>query len=270
MSSRGYYSLIRYVPNPRRDEAINIGVMLVTKSREFADVRLLESIPRASRLAYLLPNERIISAVSTFTRDYLEEYVSEKKVSPADMLDELSHDLANSVRVESPMICEIDDPETKLNDLFRSLVALPAGHRVSRRPVMPRRSLVKKVHEAFRHADLDEYLTRNALVTGEFGRHRIDFIFGEEPFALVQALTVDLSNEMEFVDKTVLWEGKARDICAVLEPSQLAMVWSVGPRGYRERLDRMRGKLTEAGLTLYSEEAVDDMVAAVSETVTSP
>lgn len=68
---------------------------------------------------------------------------------------------------------------------------------------------------------------------------------------------------MEFVDKTVLWEGKIGDILKVHPKSDFNLVVELGPPKYEERKSKVQNKLRSSGANLYEEEEIPELVKKI-------
>ena len=129
-----YYSVIRVVPHPVRDEAVNLGVVIVNEAGDYADYRLTGAYK--VKLRSIAPDYDT-SLVSVFLKDFTSRFAKTATTQPLDQvgayaptketLDELANQFAYQVRFTTPRAYVTDNPKTALDDLFREFVA-PLRH----------------------------------------------------------------------------------------------------------------------------------------------
>lgn len=127
------YSVVRFVPHPVRDEAINVGVVLVSPSGE----HVLHKFTRAfrSKLSALAPDvnpgmvERALSDFQArFPRDLAQAPLgSEAEPLTEDALLELSMRYGYQVRFTPPRPIAVKEPERSLAQLFDEYVGTIAS-----------------------------------------------------------------------------------------------------------------------------------------------
>lgn len=118
MSFSGSYSIVRYIPNPERDEPRNLGIVLASDKTGELKVRLA-SQPRG---LWLTKSQREI--LKAFVND-LERQLSSQRGSraPEEYLRELASELANSLTLTNPRPVEIDDTSRSLQSLYERFVS---------------------------------------------------------------------------------------------------------------------------------------------------
>jgi hypothetical protein len=110
----GFYGLVQFVPRPDRGEAINVGLVLASEEKKVIAAKFRHKFPESKKLSYLTPNDHMIAS--------FERYL--KKTDTLN-LDQLSHDLSNSVKIYELHPCSFEDPRRFLGGLFQSLVLPP-------------------------------------------------------------------------------------------------------------------------------------------------
>lgn len=147
-----YYSVVKLVPHPVRDEAINLGVVLVDEHGTFADYRFTH--------AYKVKLQRVApdfdpSVVSAFLTDFKSRFPRAGQTRTFSRwggyepsrktLEELANQYAYQVRFTPPRAYITDNPATSLDELFEQFVA---PIRFARREVVDRAAIRVKVRRA--------------------------------------------------------------------------------------------------------------------------
>ncbi len=114
---RGFYGLVKYVPNPARGEGINIGLVLASENKQLMLARFRDRFPSSKDLGYLIPDEKTVKSFANNLKKDIE-------------LNEFSHDLANSIQISELRPCIFESAEKFADDLFRDLVAPPHSVRI--------------------------------------------------------------------------------------------------------------------------------------------
>jgi hypothetical protein len=133
----GYYSLLRYLPDPVRDEAVNVGLFLVDKAGTWS--RFDGDVPRGVLRGMRRADER--TAIEAWIDRTKEAYVAAgpPPVLPGSgwidvkMLQQWAHDFGGALRVTVPAIAVGDSMDQLWGDLFARLVS-----RTATRAVVPR------------------------------------------------------------------------------------------------------------------------------------
>lgn len=119
-----FFSVVRYVPDPIRDEARNIGVLVVAPEAWFAGARFNLSklhLPAGSdRLRYLK------DVVSSYQRRLPAHTVDDRTLVQREFLDNLHQEATNVIQFSAPNVA-LGDPKQVLDDVYRERVAEAAG-----------------------------------------------------------------------------------------------------------------------------------------------
>jgi hypothetical protein len=231
------YSVVRFVPHPIRDEAINVGVVLVSPSGE----HVLHRFTRAfrSRLSVLAPDvdprmvERALSDFQArFPGDLAQAPLgSEARPLTEDALRQLSTSYGYQVRFTPPRPVAVEEPERSLAQLFDEYVGpitsgeaggVPGRAKVRRRVLrrlrdwsVPRDRVIERPKIPVRHGS-------NTLDIG-IERAANDLAVAVEPISFSISATEEIVRQRDHV----AWVAADADrsasdfiICAVLgEPS---------------------------------------------------
>ncbi len=257
---QGLYTLVKYLPYPERGESINVGIVLLSKDKHEIRTRFLDRFPSSRTLSYLVPDEGVIKSVTHNLQKSLEE--SDPSTS-LDLLSELSHDLKNSIQLTDFRPCSFEESEDFLNTMYEHFVKPPLEEVQPMRHVKRKIVLVSAVNRALKQVGLEKRVKKHEEVNGSFGRHKIDFVYDNSRTNFIHALTMDLSEENEFVDRTVLWEGKLKDILKVHSKGNFALVLDLDGQKYHDRKIKVQAKLKSAGAKLYEEEEIPELVEQI-------
>lgn len=128
------YSVVRAVPRPRRDESVNVGVVVVAADGTFSDVQVsdLSRVKRLDRSADLRSIELFLEGIrARRPLDGNQSFLvpgSSALLTP-DMLRQWSREFGGSVRISEPRAAIATDGATLLRDLYRDFVGpLPRTH----------------------------------------------------------------------------------------------------------------------------------------------
>lgn len=261
MTYIGQYAVLRYVPDPARDEATNIGIVVASDDHGQFLARFLEDFTGKG-----LPND-VKPHLRTFRRQLEEEapgYFS--ATTPESHLQQLSRDLQNSIQFTQPRAVRVSDLESTVETLYEELVAPIESESQSDR--VTHNTMVQGIRDRFEDEGLNEYMTRNVAVAGQFAHYQFDF--GMEDYRrYIHALPIDTEPESRYEERVILWEGKVRDI--LRRGSERGITLVVSPRTteaeHPDRLLRAQDYLGDAGADTVDYENLDPLVGSVAALV---
>jgi hypothetical protein len=119
--ARAFYSVVQYVPDRFRAEAVNIGLVLLRLEPHALRVRMTSNFDRARRLFGIGPREltnlaRFASGLQYRIENSVEEFRT------ADDLAAFAASRANDLRLTSPRLAVLQDLEADFERLFSELV----------------------------------------------------------------------------------------------------------------------------------------------------
>ncbi|MCH8877577.1 MAG: DUF3037 domain-containing protein [Chloroflexi bacterium] len=117
---QGYFSILRWRRNPTRDEAKNIGVVLVDPEGGFAGIR---KVPQSA----LPKNLREQGMLGDLLEGFEQRFESE---SPPDLkqLQELNASLVNALVLTEPRVVLVRDKDETLDALYKAYVQSATGY----------------------------------------------------------------------------------------------------------------------------------------------
>ena len=148
------FLLMRYVPDPFKNEFINIGVMLLARDEEFADARFTRDWGRVR----CLDPEADIDILEALEKD-LREQLSSSPEARRQILYRLQDTLSNALQVSEPRAMLSAAPEKDLAELARTYLERPRPKR-ERQPGA-RQRIVSQMQTAFEAAGVWDQLNKN-------------------------------------------------------------------------------------------------------------
>jgi hypothetical protein len=207
------YSVIRYVPDPLREEHVNIGVVVVSEDGSFADCRLLSNWEKARKFG-----GRDVGFLKDFARDFSIEVDTKPNLFQsqrftAATLNTYVTEWRNVVQFSEPRASTSSDPRRLLDQLYAQFVTAPPR---GRERVRDKRDLVRFAAEQIR-AELGRRfaiggprLNRSEVLHGKVDFHTLDLVIRNgRPLVGIDALsfeipaTSDLANEIKATAWTI-------------------------------------------------------------------
>jgi hypothetical protein len=152
------FLIIRYVPDAVKDEFINIGVVVLSDTAGFADLRFTRDWRRVRCLDPAADLE-MLQAIEAELRERLRAGGADRQ----RILHLLNDSFANAVQVSSPKALLTDAPEQELSRLAE--LYLESARHGSKRESSGRASLVAKIQEAFAQAGVWPLMFKKFVVS---------------------------------------------------------------------------------------------------------
>lgn len=158
--SKGYYSILQFVPDLERSEGANIGVVLFCPERRFLDVQVSHNNDRVRHFfgGQNFDLQRIDSMKSNFTdrvRNSLKSIVS------GDDFRLFIDTRANSLRLTEPRPLKVFEPAEQLEELFKLLVG--NRQKPEHQPVTIQR-IVRKLDGELKKRNIGDLVKRNVQI----------------------------------------------------------------------------------------------------------
>ncbi|HEV2455628.1 MAG TPA: DUF3037 domain-containing protein [Verrucomicrobiae bacterium] len=123
--TKGYFSLVQYCPDPARQEAANVGVVLFCPEAQFIRARTAGTISRIRRFfGQGVDGNRHLHGMMKALSSRLEIERSEFK--SLDDFEKFVSSRANKIILTQPKPMLVTDPQSDLETLYSELVAEPA------------------------------------------------------------------------------------------------------------------------------------------------
>ncbi len=216
-SSSYAYSILQYVPDPVRNERINIGVLVAADAGDFFGARVLpkSKFGRILRFGYGGDDLTFLSEFAAqLKRDsFTAPSLSGAGASPwnAEALARASTDWGNTLQVTPPRPVLHERPRNLVNDLYRRFVEDPTP---TRKMPRDRRWITKRITGTLREAvksrrpeiDPTEHVKTDVRFQGGLQEHFFDVeLMNGRPLDLVRSISFEaaegkvLQNEIDAV-----------------------------------------------------------------------
>jgi hypothetical protein len=127
MYSKGYYSILQYVPDVERAEGVNVGVVLICPARNFLKARTTKDNNRV--VHFFGTNAGFDGQRLTILKQALEERIT--AIQTLEEFQRFVETRANHLRLIAPRPIKVTEPEAELDRLFAALVEEPQPAAIS-------------------------------------------------------------------------------------------------------------------------------------------
>ena len=121
------YRILRYTPNPIRDEWVNIGVFLESADGARQSIRVIEESAEIARVRRIYPNAE--EKYLRWLPAHLEETLQDYRRRGREAFHDLEKVLSNAIQLTPVTGLTAEDFETELERLYHDHVAPPARAR---------------------------------------------------------------------------------------------------------------------------------------------
>ncbi len=208
------YFLLRYAPNPLREDGLNIGVLLHCPEEKYLGCMITNSFNRIKRFDVRADRELFGALQSDF-----EEQIEKREDDQEDYLRELSESLSNAIRLDGPRALLLAEPQAEIEDVF----ARSVGLELAQAPPRDTRLRIKqRLTAALAHAGVWERLEKK--IPAERWTQPGDpftFDYGYKPDGLIKLIhAVSLKRDIQLA-KTLVY---TLDSVRRREPAELTAV----------------------------------------------
>jgi hypothetical protein len=193
-----YYSVVRAVPHPTREESVNIGLLLVDESGTFSQAVFTD----LSRVRALNPTADVRS-IELFLEGITARLPLHGRQVPlapvsagitVSTLAEWHSEFGGQVRVTEPRIALAEEPHALLTSLRQELLVPIRAEQASRQKVIGRADILRTMDTAVGEWNLAEgSVLPDAHVHGRTAEHLVDRVFRStregKPAAIAQAIS---------------------------------------------------------------------------------
>lgn len=166
------YSLIRYIPDPIRDEPVNIGLIMHSASEQYLashwDLRRAGSKMVRPDKGTIKHYEAQLEPIENEEVAWEEASFETISVAQPTFVEQLADYIGNKIRFGEPRGCITDNPDRTFDELFERFVS--AGKKAPRR--ITKRTLVRDVREAFTRRGVGEYVKSKPSIIGEHRQYQ--------------------------------------------------------------------------------------------------
>lgn len=231
------YTTIRFVPDPIRDESINLGLMMSATDGTWFRVAFLRSYAKV----HALGGKGAVSYAQALVRDLEAEAPMDGRqarmfIDPTTGLErylqERHGDAAGMVRVSAPLSAVTDDPERLFENLYKALIGKYRRPPVSKAARPSTREQLRKV---FRSTAIDvwELPPSRLMEGGVVGtvRHPVDFgLYNGRLQSVVHTVSFAGDEDWAVLQRGVLSEAALDIRTAIDDQVGFALLYSPAPQ----------------------------------------
>ena len=211
MQSKGYYSLVRFVPDAFRGEGANLGVILLCPDRRFFEWRLTTNHQRARRF---FRYDTDVARLRTLGRGLAERLeTSRREYVDPDRLRDFVGRHQDMLQLTELRTCAVGDPQAELDRLFARLVDDEPAPVRSR--AMNPQHVLRFTKSEFEKAGILGRLEQDVSFQGHYRTSPYHFSFGYQnggPYKLIQTTSFDFQEPNNAFDRAFVVLGQIDDL----------------------------------------------------------
>jgi DUF3037 family protein len=261
-SAKGYYSILRYIPDLERGEGANIGVVLFCPALKFLKARTARVNDRVRR--FFRSGELDLRRINAF-KEMFEERVSieASRIESIEDFRTFIDTRANQLRLSEPRPVKVSEPETTLSELFEELVG---GRLRGTRAVEARRQLRSQFEELLKQRGVAEKVQRDVRVRLPIMDRELNFsfMFRNGRPNLVKAEAFEAENKRN-IDRASILAVEAVELKDAPENYKLNIIASFKP-GDNESREHIRALLNKFDVDIHTDQEVENLVRLIAET----
>lgn len=259
-TARGYYSILRYIPDLERGEGANIGVVLFCPPLKFLKARTARGNDRVRR--FFRSSELDLRRINAF-KEAFEERVSieAERIETLEDFRTFIGTRANQLRLSEPRPMKVLDPEETLSELFDELVggrlrgegAVEAQLRWQFEELLQQRGVAEKVQRGVR--------VRLPLMDREVN---FPYMFRNGRPNLIKAEAFEAEVKRN-IDRASVLAVEAVELRDAPEHYKLNVLASFKP-GDNESSEHIRELLSKFEVSVHADQEVENLVRLIEET----
>ena len=211
MQSKGYYSLVRFVPDAFRGEGVNLGVILLCPGRKFLEWKLTDKYRRArSFFRYDIDAARL----RTLGRGLVDRLEQSRRefVDPERLRDFVGRH-QDMLQLTALRTCTVGDPAAELNRLFARLVDDETAR--ARLRASDPQQVLRFTKSAFEKAGILDRLDQDVPFQGRYRTSPYHFSFGYQnggPYKLIHTTSFVFQNPDDAFNRAFVVLGQIDDV----------------------------------------------------------
>ena len=214
---RFFYSVISFVPDPVRREAVNIGVVLGSNETREWELRTVGSLRRARMLDDNKVLSKVIDSVEWIGRQIDNYVASQETLFPSMSLSEgwlkrLSEDSQNLMQLSSPAPIAAPSIEIAMDLVFEEFIIDPVSRQL---PFQKKNSALASLRQAYGAQGLSDGLNyfEKQVVDGSYHREAFDFlVLNGRAVQLAQGWSFQVPDQDELIESVKAWAYTVEDI----------------------------------------------------------
>lgn len=265
-ATKGYYSILQYVPDPERAEGVNIGLMLFCPDSGFLKIQTTENNDRVRKfLGRQRSSAATLSQLDSFKTAFTERVAMERgRMQTREDFQVFVSTRANQLRLTDPRPVKLTDPEDELTNLFRLLVD---DTQPSHAPTHYATTIIKREFGQLLTArKLDAVVQRDFQVELPLlGRQRYPFAFRNGQPNVIEPESFESLGQKELTERACRLLIEGQNLGKQEEPIKLNIIGSFKP-GQDERVQQVRRILQESQIQLYTVDEMPKLIQVIAET----
>jgi hypothetical protein len=261
-TARGYYSILRYIPDLERGEGANIGVVLFCPELRFLKARTSRGNDRVRR--FFRSSELDLQRINAF-KETFEERVSieAERIETIEDFQTFIDTRANQLRLSEPRAVKVLDAENTLGELFEELVG---GRLRGERAVEARKQLRWQFEELLHQRGVAEKVQRDVRVRLPITDREIRFPYmfrnGRPNLIKAEAFEAEVKRN---IDRASVLAVEAVELGDAHDHYKLNVLASFKP-GDDESREHIRALLSKFGVDVHADHEVENLVRLIEET----
>ena len=269
--TRGYYSILQYVPDLERNEGANVGVVLFCPERKFLKAQTATGNDRVRR--FFSPDEDLdLDRINAYKAAFEERVALESEGSwTLDEFKAFVNTRANLLLLTEPRPIKVSDPQAELAKLFESLVG-GRKRRTGRPEAATReRELSDRFDELLAERGLLQRVERNVQIDSPLLDRTLVFPFAYRNGNLnvIQSVAFEGSKNNK-IDRACQLAVEGQDLAERLEPIQLTVLGSFRSEEAEEIVagtaNHVRNLSEKFRVPLHTVEDMKGLVEAIERT----
>jgi Protein of unknown function (DUF3037) len=265
--TRGYYSILQYVPDPERAEGVNIGVILFCPEKNFLRIRTTVRSDRVRRFFGRRPDTDLnLSRLNAFKTAFEERVAIEAaRMRTLEDFRGFIKTRANQLRLTEPRPVKLEDPESELSNLYELLVE---DTRRGAAPTPRSTSQIKaRFNELIKQRGLESVVQKNVEIElpllGEKRDYPFAFLNGQRN--VIEPVSFEAISQRDITDRACRLAIEGQDLGKREDPIKLNVIGSFRP-DQPERVAQIRTLLAENQVTLHTAEEMEELVEEIAAT----
>ena len=175
METKGYYSIVRFVPDAFRGEGVNLGVLLLCPKERYLDWSFTSNHQRARRFFKYEADAHRLKILSKGLASRLE--AERSRLLEPDALRNFSRRQQDAVQLTEPRTCAVVDPRAELKRLYQRLVE-PETVEAAQATAMNALQVRALVAKQFENVGILDRLTKDVEFEARYRTTPYHFDFG--------------------------------------------------------------------------------------------
>jgi len=262
--TKGYYSILQFVPDLERAEGANIGVLLFCPETNFLKIKTANGNDRARRL-FGHDEQLDLIRLNAFKESFEERvFLERKRIITIDDFKHFIDTRANQLLLTQPHPVKVYDAETELQRLFQTLVG--GRHRSAQRTRNVREGINKKFDDLLIQRGINDKVRRNVTVEIPLLDRVLTFPFAYQNGRpnLVQTVVFDSSKKVN-INQACQLAVEGKDLQERPENYQLNVLASLN-QDEPESREHVQAVLDKFDVSLHTTNEIDKFVDYIAQT----